>query len=151
MFLAEASIQLAPDGTIFIHIGLILFMVWVLNRTLFKPINQILAERERNTGGRMTETQELLQKAQTTENQYQNGLREARAEGYATVEQTRAAAVKRRQEYIAELKEETAAGIADEKARLDTQVAAAREQVQTQAEEIARKITSNVLGRSVDA
>ena len=49
--LAENSIQLVPDGTIFLHIALILLMIWVLNRTLFKPVNRILETRERMTGG----------------------------------------------------------------------------------------------------
>jgi F0F1-type ATP synthase membrane subunit b/b' len=42
---AENSIQLVPDGTLFLHIIIILLMVFVLNATLFKPINRILEER----------------------------------------------------------------------------------------------------------
>jgi len=41
---AENSIQLVPDGTLLLHILIILVMVYVLNATLFKPINQILAK-----------------------------------------------------------------------------------------------------------
>ena len=47
--LAENSIQLVPDGTLILHVLIILVMVYVLNATLFKPINQILAARERRT------------------------------------------------------------------------------------------------------
>jgi len=39
---AENSIQLVPDGTLLLHILIILVMVYVLNATLFKPINRIL-------------------------------------------------------------------------------------------------------------
>ena len=46
MFLAETSIQLVPDGTLLLHLLMVGVMVAVLNRTLLKPINQILAERE---------------------------------------------------------------------------------------------------------
>jgi F0F1-type ATP synthase membrane subunit b/b' len=51
-FLAFADIQLVPDGTILIHIALILLMIWLLNRTFFRPINRVIAAREKNKGGR---------------------------------------------------------------------------------------------------
>jgi hypothetical protein len=42
---AENSIQLVPDGTLLLHVLIILVMVYVLNATLFKPINLILEAR----------------------------------------------------------------------------------------------------------
>ena len=53
MFLAEASIQLVPDGTLLLHLVVIFVMVFILNHTLLKPINRILAEREKQIGGRL--------------------------------------------------------------------------------------------------
>ena len=44
--LAENPIQLVPDGTLILHVLIILVMVYVLNATLFKPINKILAARD---------------------------------------------------------------------------------------------------------
>ena len=41
MFLAEASIQLVPDATLLLHLVLVVVMVFVLNRTLLKPINDV--------------------------------------------------------------------------------------------------------------
>ena len=58
---AEDSIQLVPDGTLVLHVIIILVMVYVLNATLFKPINQILASREKRTRGRLSEAQEIMQ------------------------------------------------------------------------------------------
>ena len=46
MFLAESSIQLVPDGTLLLHLLFVGLMVAVLSRTLLRPINQILRERE---------------------------------------------------------------------------------------------------------
>ena len=57
---AENSIQLVPDGTLFLHVLIILVMVYVLNATLFKPINRILEAREKRTRGRLTEAEEIL-------------------------------------------------------------------------------------------
>ena len=57
---AENSIQLVPDGTLILHVLIILVMVYVLNATLYKPINRILEAREKQTKGRLTEAQEIL-------------------------------------------------------------------------------------------
>jgi len=39
---AENSIQLVPDGTLILHVIIILVMIYVLNTTLYQPINRIL-------------------------------------------------------------------------------------------------------------
>ncbi len=67
---AENSIQLVPDGTLFLHIAIILLMVFVLNQTLFKPINRILEERERRTRGRSGEAREILQRVEDATTNY---------------------------------------------------------------------------------
>ena len=54
------SIQLFPDGTLFIHIALILLMIWVLNRTLFRPINAIIESREKQKGHGGSEAASIL-------------------------------------------------------------------------------------------
>ena len=59
ILLAQTSIQLVPDGTIVFHIVLILVMIAVLNRTLFQPINKILAEREKKGSGALAEAAEM--------------------------------------------------------------------------------------------
>src|ERR1700757_3789194 len=92
--LAENSIQLVPDGTLILHVIIILVMVYVLNATLYKPINQILAAREKRTRGRMTEAQEIIQSVTDKIGEYERSLRRARAEAYAQTEAERAAAMK---------------------------------------------------------
>src|SRR4051812_41815228 len=94
---AENSIQLVPDGTLFLHIAIILVMVFVLNRTLFKPINRILEERERRTRGRSGEARGILQRVDEKAESYERALREARAEGYRLMEHDRAEAMSERQ------------------------------------------------------
>ena len=84
---AENSIQLVPDGTLILHVLIILVMVYVLNATLFKPINQILENREKRTRGRLTEAEEILSKVSTRLSDYERALRQARNEAYAFTEQ----------------------------------------------------------------
>lgn len=142
---AENSIQLVPDGTIFFHIALILLMIWVLNRTLFKPINRILEARERMTGGSFAETNNALQQADQKLANYETTLREARAAGYSVIENTRRESLAQRQLQIDEVKAEAADLIEREKADLSRQVEQVRGTLANDARGLAERITAQVL------
>jgi len=147
---AEGSVQLVPDGTIFFHIALILVMIWVLNRTLFKPINRILEARAGQTGGRSGEARQILQEVDQKLSSYETSIREARAESFRAVEETRRTAVTNRQQQIDAVKEEAASLIEAEKADLNTQIARTRGELKTEARAIAERIGSQVLRRPLN-
>jgi F-type H+-transporting ATPase subunit b len=144
-FAEESMIQLVPDGTIVIHIALILLMIWVLNRTFFRPINRVLESRERNKGGHSAEAQGILQQVNEKSAKYDMALREARAEGYQRVESERAAALAKRQAEIEKVKEEVSQTISQEKDSIQKQSEAARATLAAEAQQMAEKISSNIL------
>lgn len=139
------EVRLVPDGTMLIHIALILVMIWILNRTFFRPINRILESRERNKGGRSVEAQEILKQVGEKKTRYSQAMLQARSEGYEIVEKERDAAVVQRQEKIAVTREEVAQKIEREKQELERQTATARTTIAAEAEQIAEKISSNLL------
>ena len=102
MFLAETSIQLVPDGTLLLHLLIVGIMVAVLNRTLLKPINQILAERERQIAGRLKEAQALAAERAEKLRKYNEALRQARADGYRLLEKERAEGLRQKEERLRE-------------------------------------------------
>jgi|SRR4051812_42423983 len=144
---AEDSIQLVPDGTMLLHIVIILLMVYLLNATLYKPINQILAAREKRTRGRMTEAQEITQNVTEKMNAYETSLRQARAESYSFAEGQRAEAMNDRQRRLNEMREELAASLAKEKGTIQEQAAAARVDLAADARRLAGEIGARVLKR----
>lgn len=146
---AENSIQLVPDGTLFLHIAIILLMVFVLNRTLFKPINRILEERERRTRGRSGEARDILQRVEEATTNYERSLREARAEGYRLMERERAEAMGERQIKINTLREEINRTVEEEKELLRRQTEEARRTLEVDARSIAAEIGSQILHRPV--
>lgn len=139
------SIQLFPDGTLFIHIALILIMIWVFNRTFFKPINRILEARDKQKGGAGGEAQQILADASEKEAKLSKEMLAARSEGYDLIEKERAEAVDLRAQRVAEAKAETAAVFASEKQALTEQTEAARAAIAADAQEMADKIAANVL------
>ncbi len=147
---AENSIQLVPDGTLILHVVIILVMVWLLNATLYKPINRILAARERRTRGRLTEAQEILESVTDKMTDYERSLRRARSEAYALTEAERAEAMKERQQKLIEMRAQLAESIAHEKEGINGQAAEARVTLDTESRRLAREIGARVLNRPLN-
>lgn len=143
--LAFADVQLVPDGTLFIHIAMILIMIWILNRTFFRPINRIIESREKNKGGRFSEAENILAEVGEKQNKYNQAMLEARSEGYEMIESTRAEAVAAREQMLGEVKEETSQQLAREKSEINKQTAEARTAIAAEADMLAEKISSNIL------
>jgi F-type H+-transporting ATPase subunit b len=147
--LAENSIQLVPDGTIFLHIAIILGMIFVLNQTLYKPINRVLEERERRTRGRSDDAKGILRRVEQAMTDYENALRAARAEGYRMMEQERAQALQERQGRLTALREEVTGFMESEKQTIRTQTKEARKTLKTDARQIAQEIGAHILHRPI--
>ena len=139
------SIQLFPDGTLFIHIALILLMIWVLNRTFFRPINRVLETRERQKGGAGSEAEKILADVSEKEAKLNQAMLGARSEGYALIEKERNSAIDTRSRKLADAKTETSQRLADEKRALEEQAAAARAAIESEADVLADRIAATVL------
>ena len=139
------SIQLFPDGTLFIHIALILLMIWILNRTFFRPINRVIESREKHKGGHGSEADAILNQVTEKQAKYSHELREARSEGYELVEKERSTAIEERQRKVAAAKNETAELTTSGKEQVRQQAAEARTIIAKEAEVMAEKISSNIL------
>jgi len=146
---AENSIQLVPDGTLILHVIVILVMVFVLNATLYKPINRILKAREKRTRGRMSEAQEIMTDVSQKLANYEQQLRQARAEAYALSEQERTAALQERQQRLNEMRQQLHESISKEKQAIAKQADGARASLEDASRHIAAEISSRVLNRPV--
>ncbi|HEX8845738.1 MAG TPA: hypothetical protein VF791_13885 [Pyrinomonadaceae bacterium] len=146
---AENSIQLVPDGTLILHIAIILVMVFVLNATLFKPINRILEEREKRTRGRSGEAHDILRRVEEKMAQYEQTLRQARTEGYRLMEQEREAAITERQAKLSSVREEINYSVTEQKEAINAQVKEARVALSAEAQRLAAEIGAQILHRPI--
>lgn len=134
-----------PDGTLLIHVTLILVMIWILNRTFFRPINRIIESREKNKGGRSIEAEEIMRDVESKREKYDLAMRDARTKGYEIIEKERSKAIKKKDEKIVAVKQAVATSFAQETAELEQQTADARATIKTEAEKLADKISANIL------
>lgn len=147
MILLEASIQLVPDGTLLLHLLMIGVMVFVLNRTLLKPINQILAEREKQIAGRRKEAEDLASETQEKLQRYNDALREARADGYKLLERERAQGMKEKEEKLRQYREQMSKEVAAQVETTRKQEQTVKGELEAQAATIGSLISSQILRR----
>ena len=147
MILAEASIQLVPDGTLLLHLLLVVVMVVVLNRTLLKPINHILSERERQVTGRLREAEALTAESEEKVKNYNNTLREARTAGYKLLEKERTEGLKEKEQKIRQYRDELSRQVDSQLEQTRKQEQAVKGELEAQAATIGSLISSQILRR----
>ena len=145
MFLAESSIQLVPDATLLLHLLFIAVMVFVLNRTLLRPINEILAKRDKEISGRITEAERLRAEADEKLTKYNAALRDARSEGYKLLEKERAAALKEKDEKVRQHREQLSRTVEQQLEATRRQQEQVRAELEGQAANMGGVISSQIL------
>ncbi len=149
IFLAENI--LAIDGSfLFVFIS-ILLLIFILNATLFRPINKVLEEREKLSGGTSHEARDLSKEYERKVMLYEDGIRNARYEAYQYAEAQRREALAERQDLMAQIKVEAATQIEVAKQEIGHQTMAARTQLDQDALAMAATISASILHRPVNA
>ena len=147
MVLLEASIQLVPDGTLLFHLFLVVVMVYVVNRTLLRPINQILAEREKPIEGRLKEAESLASETEQKLKKYNDALHAARVDGYKLLEKERADSLKEKDEKVRLYREQASRDVAAQVDNIKRQEQSVKQELETQAASISSLISAQVLRR----
>jgi F-type H+-transporting ATPase subunit b len=148
--MVQNSIQLVPDGTLFLHIILIILMIFVLNLTLFRPINRILKEREQRTQGDSQETRRFLKRIEKSLSKYEQTLREARANGYRLLEKEKVEALQGRQILLNRLRDELQGSTEEQKELIKSQVEQSKLALGEDSVQVAAEISRRVLQRSLE-
>jgi len=147
MVLLETQIQLVPDGTLLLHLLMVVVMVFILNRTLLRPINRILAEREKQIGGRLREAQALAAETEEKRRKYNEALHAARVDGYKLLEKERADGLKEKDEKVRLYREQTSREVATQLDKIKRQEQSVKQELETQAASISGLISAQVLRR----
>ena len=147
MILAEDTIQLVPDATLLLHLILVVVMVFVLSRTLLKPINDILIKREKEVTGRLREAEAMAAESQEKLQKYNNALREARAAGYKFLEKARVDGLKEKEQKLRQSRDQLSKEVAAQVDQIRKQEQAVKGELESQAATIGNLISSQILRR----
>ncbi|MBK9314616.1 MAG: ATP synthase F0 subunit B [Acidobacteria bacterium] len=148
---AFAGSVLSIDGSFLFIFFSIILLIFILNRTLFKPINQILDERERLGAGRMAEARQMLVQYEERLAGYEDQIRAARAEAYQHLETQRKQSLVARQEMVVQMRAETSEQVQAARREIEKQVAGAKQNLESEARAMAATISSRLLNRPVSS
>jgi F-type H+-transporting ATPase subunit b len=135
------------DGSVIPAIVIFLLLIAALNWLLYKPLMKVLTERERRTTGLVRQVQEDLNHHLGLFEKYQASIKNARMEGYRRQEQLRSEAQKKRAEVLTQSRVAAEKLIQDSRVLIRSQVETAKSQLTVDALDMARGITSTILGR----
>lgn len=142
---------LAIDGSfLFVFIS-ILLLIFILNATLFRPINKVLEDREKMSGGTAHAARDLIKEYDRKVMLYEDGIRNARHEAYQYAEAQRREALADRQDLMAQAKADATTQIEAAKQEIAAQTAAARAGLEKEAMAMAAQVSASILRRPVHA
>lgn len=140
---------IAPDPSLIFIFILFIILTFILNRLLFKPIGNVLDQRQRLTEGAKNEARSSLRLSQARALEYEDALRQARAESFQFLQKKRAVAMEERARLLTEAREQAAHEIENAKSEIARQADQARLTLEREAATIAASISQAVLGRPV--
>jgi len=136
-----------PDLSTIWVIVLVVLLTVLLDRLLLRPLTQVMQQREGaiRSAREMAETSRA--RAQAASDEFEGKVRSARAEVYRRMDETRRVALERRAAIVAETRREVEQSMAAAAERIRGQAAAARTQIDRDADQLATTIVERVLGR----
>ena len=136
-----------PDLSVVWVIGFVLVLTVVLDRLLLRPVTRIMKAREDAIGSARELAETSRARAQAAMDEFDAKTRAARAEVYRQMEENRRAALATRADLVAATRGEVERSMGEAAVRLQTQAAAARAQLERDADVLAGSIVERVLGR----
>ncbi len=143
------GVTVMPDWTVFIQIINFLFILWILNRILYRPIRNILRQRKEKMDGLELSIQTYNDDAAEKDAAFAAGIKEARTKGLSEKESLLQTAAEEEKEIIAKVNEKAQAEMADIRQKISQEAQTAKAALQTKVEEFADDICQKILGRTV--
>ena len=127
--------------TVIIVFLLFFFLRWAL----WGPLERVLAERQAATEGARKQAEQVIAKANEKMRQYEDALRQARAEVYRQQEAGRHAAVEERTRIVREARERANESIRQAKLEIARDVEQAKKALEGESERLAEQIAQSLL------
>jgi F-type H+-transporting ATPase subunit b len=135
--------------TIVVQVIQFLILVFILNRLLFKPIGQVLAERQQKIASWEEKTQNLQETARLNLEKYENQLTEERLKARESQEQLTRELKKKEDENIKAVSDKAALIVAETQQALEQERERLRVELRQQAKELSQILAEKVLGREL--
>ena len=143
------GVTVTPDGSAFIQIINFVFLIWVLNILLYRPIRKILAQRKEKIDGLELSIETSDKDALEKDKAFSAGIKEARTRGFKEKETLMQQAMDEEKKIIADINSKAQTELAETRNKIKSEAEAARESLQKEVDNFADQICQKILGRAV--
>jgi F-type H+-transporting ATPase subunit b len=137
------------DGTLFLQIANFLVLLLILNFILFRPIRRVLARRADEMNSRQKTIDDYQEQAEKNEKGIEEGVVQARKEGYTEKEALKTQGLEGEREIL----QEAGGGVEQKhnaaKKEIESKIAVARETLEGQVANFSDELAQKILGRSI--
>jgi len=143
------GVTVVPDWSVSIQIVNFLFLIFVLNLLLFRPIRRILKERRDKMKGTEAAIDNASRTVQEKDAAFDKAIRDARAKGLKEKETLVKQAEEEERRQIESINSKALAELEEIRRKIGADAERARQDLQPQVGAFAREITQKILGRAV--
>jgi F-type H+-transporting ATPase subunit b len=143
------GVTVIPDGSFLIQMINFVFLIWVLNVLLYRPIRRILAQRKEKIDGLELSIETSDKDALEKDEAFTAGIKEARTRGFKVKEALMQEATDEEKKIIADINTKAQAELAEVRDKIKKEAEVAREALQKEVGSFANQICQKILGRAV--
>ncbi len=140
--------MISVDESLFIQIVNFLFLVWVLNLVLFKPVRDVLLKRKDKMNALNQGIASSAVEIKEKDDAFTVGIREARAKGMAEKKRLMQAAVDEEKEIVDEINKKAQAQLAEIHDKISAEAEVAKASLEKDIDSFAFAIGKKILGRT---
>ena len=137
------------DSTLFIQLVLFLLLIWILNQVLYKPLLRIMDRRKEILDKAQEEVKNVQETIDRRVAEYEEKIRAAKMEAMGQKGDLAKEGAEAAKAITDKAKAEIAVMMGEFQAKLEKELAAAREVLRNQSIRISSEIAEKVLGRSI--
>ena len=141
--------MIIPDYTLFLQLANFLFLLFILNIILYRPVRQILGKRKAEVDGLQHSVSELKGKANLFAGELEEGMAKARKTGYQEKESLKSQGQEEEKALLKEAATASGERMGQARAALEKKPVEARGALETELGLFSKELAEKILGRSV--
>jgi F-type H+-transporting ATPase subunit b len=137
------------DGSLFIQMVNFLFLIWIMNVILYKPIRNVLVRRKEKMGGLELNIATAVDDAKEKEKAFVNGIKEARSRGMKKKDELIQEAAQEEKRIVEEINQKAQANMMEIREKISQEAKSVQASLQHEIDSFAHAIGEKILGRAI--
>jgi len=145
----SGGVTVIPDWSVLIQIANFVFLIWVLNLILYRPIRNVLLQRKQKISGLEESIESSSMDLAERKDAFSSAIKEARIKGRLEKEALLIAASEQEKKMIERINEKAQADLTEVRDKILKDAAKVRKSLLKEIDDFAESISKKILGRTV--